>query len=56
MLRLSVLSRRAKENGHQICAIGVESEARHTFNEIAMQARTPESKRLTKSIRSSHGP
>ena len=56
MLGLSALSCRAKENGHQIRAMGVLSAMQHIFNETAMQARTRASKRLAKAIKTSHGP
>ena len=53
---VSSLSRRAKENGHQIRAMGVLSAVRHIFNETAMLAGTRASKRMAKAIRASHGP
>ena len=56
MLGLSALSRRAKESGHQIRAMGVLSAARHIINETAIRPRTLASKRLAKAIRASHGP
>ena len=56
MLGLSALPRQAKENGHQICAMGVLSAVQHIFNETARQARTPAGKRLAKAIRASHRP
>ena len=50
------LSRLAKESGHQIRAMGVLRAMHRIFNETAIQARTPASKRLAKAIRASHGP
>ena len=56
MLWLSALSCQAKENGHQIRAVGVLRVMQHIFNEIAMQASTWANKFGAKAIRASHGP
>ena len=56
MLWLSALSCRAKENGHQIRAVGVLRVMQHIFNETAMQASTWANKLGAKAIRASHGP
>ena len=56
MLWLSALFCRAKENGHQISAVGVWRVMQHNFNETAMQASTWANKREGNAIRASHGP
>ena len=52
----STLSRRAKEKGYQIRAMGVLSAVQHISNENAIQARTLASNGLANSIIASHGP
>ena len=55
-LMQSTLSRRAKEKGHRVRAMGVFSAVVRIFNEIAMHARTQASNRPAKANRASHGP
>ena len=52
----SRLRNRAKENGHQIRAMGVSRVMQHIFNETAIQASNSANKRRAKAIRASHGP
>ena len=56
MLWLSALSCRAKENGHQIRAVGVLRVMQQIFSETAMQASTRANKLGATAIRASHGP
>ena len=56
MLMRLTFSRRAKEKGHRVRAMGVLRAMQHIFNETAMHARTLASKRLAKAIRAIHGP
>ena len=56
MLERSILFRQSKEEGHPFRVLGVVSAKEHSFNEIAMQARTQSRNRQFKTIRASHGP
>ena len=56
MLEWSILSRQAKDKGHQVRSMGVVCAMDHIFNETAMLARTPASNRLAKANRASHSP
>ena len=55
-LMQSTLSRRVKEKGHQVHAMGVLSAVVRIFNEIAKHAKAQASKRVAKANRASHGP
>ena len=50
------LSRRVKEKGHQVRAMGSLSAVEHIFNETAMHAKAQASNRMAKANIASHGP
>ena len=52
----STPTRRVKEKGHRVRAMGVLRAVVRIFNEIAMHAKAQSSNRMAKASRASHGP